>query len=56
MRITFSTEPLLEGEFEIGGKRYVTVYDPKVLEKIRYPDGSRPTACALVEVIEETSQ
>ena len=41
---------LPEGHCVIGGREYRTVYDPRELERIVYPDGSRPTACALVPV------
>ena len=34
----------------IGGKLYRMIYDPKVLQYIVYPDGTRPTACALIPV------
>ena len=39
-----------KGHHLIDGKLYRCVTDPKELESIRYPDGSRPTASALVEV------
>lgn len=39
-----------EGHIMLGGVLYRVTHDPKELEAIRYPDGSRPTACALVPV------
>ena len=40
------------GHHVIGGKLYRETFDPKELQRIIYPDGSRPTACALVPVDE----
>lgn len=39
----------------IDGKLYRMVYDPQELETIRFLDGSRPTACALVLVSDTES-
>ena len=38
------------GHHMIGGVLYRMTSDPAELGKIVYPDGSRPTACALVPV------
>ena len=42
-----------EGHHIIAGKLYRTTFDWKELRQITLPDGSHPTACALVPV-EET--
>ena len=39
-----------EGCHLIGGVLYRTVTDPEKLKAIVYPDGSKPTACAMVPV------
>ena len=39
-----------EGHHVIDGKLYRAVYDWETLQRIVYPDGSHPTACALVPV------
>ena len=41
-----------DGHHVIDGKLYRTTYDPDELRRITYPDGSHPTACALVPVEE----
>ena len=41
---------LPEGHHLIGGQMYRMTYDPDELQRIEYPDGSRPTCCALVAV------
>ena len=39
-----------KGHHVIGGQLYRETFDPEELQRIQYPDGSRPTACALVPV------
>ena len=39
-----------DGHHLIGGQLYRETFDPLELQGIFYPDGSRPTGCALVPV------
>ena len=39
-----------DGHILVGGRLYRMTHDPEELQRIVYPDGSRPTACAYVSV------
>ena len=43
---------LPKGHHVIGGKLYRETFDWKELQSITYPDGTKPTACALIPVEE----
>ena len=49
-RVVILGHPLPEGHCIIAGQEYRWTYDLRELSGIVYPDGSRPTACALVPV------
>ena len=53
--VTFVDRPIPEGHQIINGKLYRTTHDWRELQHIILPDGSRPTACALVPVDEDVT-